>query len=473
MPSYVPPKKNTSFVFETAFVDTASRPDFKAAPTIASGDFKISIDGTSGVALAANPAALSGATNIVRFSISGAEMNGDIISIMCIDAAGGEWDDQLITIHTAANLNDDLATIISANLAAINSNAVGISANATLVAANTVLISANLTAINSNATAIAANLAAINSNATALGILKSDTVVVRSDTLAILADTGTTLPAQISANLTAINSNAVALGVVKSDLVVIRSDTLFVRSDVASVLTDTGTTIPGLVSANLTAINSNATAIAVMKSDTLATRSDAVAILADTGTTLPAQISGNLTAINSNAVGISANLTAVNSNAVVLGVLKSDSVVIRSDTLAIRAAGADTTLQSAILTAVNSNAVGISANLTAINSNAVGISANATAIAGVGSDSVVVRSDTLGIRALLDDARGEPGQGAPPVNPDAMTKIDYLYKNWRNLKEQTSDTFTLYNDDATTAGQKSAVSDDGTTASKGEVGTGA
>ena len=138
MPSFVPPKKNTSFVFTTAFVDTANRPDFKSAPTIASGDFKLSIDDTSGVALTANPAAITGATNVVRFTVTAAEMNGDTISIMCIDAAGGEWDDQLITIHTAANLNDDLAVLISANLTAINSNAVGISANIVAINSNAV-----------------------------------------------------------------------------------------------------------------------------------------------------------------------------------------------------------------------------------------------------------------------------------------------------------------------------------------------
>lgn len=306
MPSFVPPKKNTSFVFYTAFVDTANQPDFKANPTIASGDFKLSIDDTSGVALTANPAVVTGATTIVRFTVTAGEMNGDNINILCVDAAGGEWDDQLITIATAANLSDDLAVLISANLTAINSNAVG--------------ISANLTAINSNALGISANLTAINSNATALGILKSDTVIIRSDTLfirsdaaSILTDTGTTLPVQISANLTAINSNATALGVVKSDLVVVRSDTLFTRSEAISILADTGTTLPVQISANLTAINSNATALGILKSDTVVIRSDTLAIIADTGTTLPTQISGVLTAVNSNAVGISANLTAINS----------------------------------------------------------------------------------------------------------------------------------------------------------------
>lgn len=77
------------------------------------------------------------------------------------------------------------------------------------------------------------------------------------------------------------------------------------------------------------------------------------------------------------------------------------------------------------------------------------------------------------VLAMLDDPRGEPDQGAPPVNPDAMTKIDYLFKNWRNKKTQTSSEFKLFADDASTVDQKASVSDDTTTATKGEMGTGA
>lgn len=77
------------------------------------------------------------------------------------------------------------------------------------------------------------------------------------------------------------------------------------------------------------------------------------------------------------------------------------------------------------------------------------------------------------ILALLDDARTEPGQGAPPVNPDLATKIDYLYKAWRNKKTQTSTEAKLYADDGSTVDQKATVSDNTTTATYGEQGTGA
>lgn len=81
-------------------------------------------------------------------------------------------------------------------------------------------------------------------------------------------------------------------------------------------------------------------------------------------------------------------------------------------------------------------------------------------------------TEVAAILALLDDPRSEPGQGAPPVNPDLATKIDYLYKAWRNRSTQTSTTYSLYADNGTTVDHKATVSDNGTTYDKGEVATG-
>ena len=82
-------------------------------------------------------------------------------------------------------------------------------------------------------------------------------------------------------------------------------------------------------------------------------------------------------------------------------------------------------------------------------------------------------TEVAAILALLDDARGEPGQGAPPVNPDAMTKIDYIYKFLRNRVTSTATEIKVFADNATTVDQKSTVSDDTTTYDRGEFGTGA
>ena len=77
------------------------------------------------------------------------------------------------------------------------------------------------------------------------------------------------------------------------------------------------------------------------------------------------------------------------------------------------------------------------------------------------------------VDALNVDTYAEPGQGAPAATTSLVAKIGYLYKAWRNKSTQTSTTYILYADDTSTADQKSTDSDDGTTFTKGEVGTGA
>lgn len=81
-------------------------------------------------------------------------------------------------------------------------------------------------------------------------------------------------------------------------------------------------------------------------------------------------------------------------------------------------------------------------------------------------------TEVAAILALLDDPRSEPGQGAPPVNPDLATKIDYLYKAWRNRSTVSATQYSLYADDGTTIDQKAALSDDGTTFTRAELATG-
>jgi len=110
------------------------------------------------------------------------------------------------------------------------------------------------------------------------------------------------------------------------------------------------------------------------------------------------------------------------------------------------------------------------------------VDSNSTQLAAIVADTNELQADLANggrldlildsILAALDDPRGEPGSGAPPVNPDAMTKLDYLYKAWRNKKEQTSAAFSLYDDAGTTVDHQATVSDDGTTATFGEIGAG-
>lgn len=76
------------------------------------------------------------------------------------------------------------------------------------------------------------------------------------------------------------------------------------------------------------------------------------------------------------------------------------------------------------------------------------------------------------VDALNVDTYAEIGQESPAATQTIRKMLGYLYKLFRNKKTQTSSTFSLFNDDAVTVDQKSAVTDDGTTATKGEVSTG-
>ncbi|MCP4551102.1 MAG: hypothetical protein GY834_03450, partial [Bacteroidetes bacterium] len=88
------------------------------------------------------------------------------------------------------------------------------------------------------------------------------------------------------------------------------------------------------------------------------------------------------------------------------------------------------------------------------------------------ADDSDIDTQLAAITALLDDARGEPGDAAPPVNPDAMTKIDYLYKFLRNKIETTATRIHVFNDAGTNKDHSSVISDDATTFTRGEFGAG-
>lgn len=109
MPSYVTPKRATQFIFYTGLVSQADTKLFQSNPTLASGDFKVSIDGGA----LANPATLPSvdpaSSKLVKITLSTSEMDGDNIQLICSDAAGAEWCDQIVNIQTTARQIDNLA----------------------------------------------------------------------------------------------------------------------------------------------------------------------------------------------------------------------------------------------------------------------------------------------------------------------------------------------------------------------------
>lgn len=120
MTTYLPPKKNTAFVFYVSLVSQASRPLFQANPTLAAGDVKVATDDGAPANLATLPVVDADFTRRVKVSLSASEMNGDNITVIFADAAGAEWDDLTINIQTVANQLDDLNTDLDALLALLD-----------------------------------------------------------------------------------------------------------------------------------------------------------------------------------------------------------------------------------------------------------------------------------------------------------------------------------------------------------------
>ena len=106
------PKKNVTYTFNIGLIDSANRPKFKANPTIATGDFVISIDEGTEVDLDTLPVVGTFDTT-VKIVLSAAEMNGDRIVVYCKDAVGDEWDEVYIFINTTVVTVDDLVRSIT------------------------------------------------------------------------------------------------------------------------------------------------------------------------------------------------------------------------------------------------------------------------------------------------------------------------------------------------------------------------
>jgi len=108
MPSYVTPKKNAAFVFTIGLSDQTNTKALKANPTLASGDFKVSIDNGAFNNLSSLPTVTPSGGTAVQISLTSSEMNGDNIIVTAIDQAGAEWCDLLVSIQTTTRQIDDL-----------------------------------------------------------------------------------------------------------------------------------------------------------------------------------------------------------------------------------------------------------------------------------------------------------------------------------------------------------------------------
>ena len=98
---YNPPVKGEDFQLRVALEDYSSPGNFKSSPTIAAGDWKVSIDGGALNNLATLPSVSPASSIWVLITLSTGEMNGDSIAIQGIDqTAPKEWADFALSIPT-------------------------------------------------------------------------------------------------------------------------------------------------------------------------------------------------------------------------------------------------------------------------------------------------------------------------------------------------------------------------------------
>lgn len=81
-----------------------------------------------------------------------------------------------------------------------------------------------------------------------------------------------------------------------------------------------------------------------------------------------------------------------------------------------------------------------------------------------------VNAEVLDVLSV--DTFAQPGQGTPAATTSLQLMIAFLYKAWRNKTVQSASQYSLYNDDTLVVDQKATFSDDGTSATTGEIATG-
>ena len=126
----------------------------------------------------------------------------------------------------------------------------------------------------------------------------------------------------------------------------------------------------------------------------------------------------------------------------------------------------DSTTGFAHLDVVASGGNGYAANTTYY------LTLTAGTVGGVAVAGTVLARFSIELTGGLNAALSQPGQETPAASQTPLGILRYLFKAWRNRSTQTSSTYKLYNDDASTVDQKASFSYDGTTADRGEVATG-
>lgn len=200
MASKYPPTKNSAYVFRCVLFAQSDN-QIKSNPTLASGDWKVSIDGGAFANLATLPDVDPDGSVQVKVSLSATEMNGDEIMVTAIDAAGAEWHSASWVIYTSGQTFDTMDALIDTLIARLTATRAGYLDN----------LSGGAAALEATAQAIlddTAEIGAAGAGLTALG----DSRLANLDATvgSRLATAGYTAPPTAAANADAVWDEATA-----------------------------------------------------------------------------------------------------------------------------------------------------------------------------------------------------------------------------------------------------------------------
>jgi hypothetical protein len=453
MPSYVPAKYGTEYIFYVGLDSVATAGAFQANPTIASGDFKISKDGGNLANLTTLPTVTPASGKLVKVTLSSAEMDADNVTVIASDASGGEWRDLIINIQTAARQIDDLAypTTSGRSIDVTTGGEVGI------------------------------DWANVGNPTTTLN-LSGTTVKTATDVEADTQDIQSRIPAalvggRIDANVGAISSDATAAdnaeaffdgtgyagtnNVIPTVTTVTNLTNAPTSGDLtatmkASVRTEATAATPSVTVSDKTGFSlSNAGIQAIW---------DALTSALTTVGSIGKLLADNINAtISSRSSHTAANVrTEMDSNSTQLAKLgtpagasmSADIAAVKSDTAAILA---DTGTDGVVVASGSKTGYSLAADQSAVTVGTVN-DLGTTARGRVNAEVL----DVLNV-----DTFAEPS-AVPAATSTLVAKIQWMFALARNKLTQNATTQTLRNDADSASIGTSTVSDDGTTMTRGE-----
>jgi hypothetical protein len=124
------PKKNTAFTFNVALTSQDDTKLFKTSPTLAAGDITVSKDGGDFANIDTLPTQIQ-TTGVLPVALTADEMNADLVVVLFHDAAGAEWCDAVVTIHTETGTLSEVDTAVDSILADTGTDGVVVASHTT------------------------------------------------------------------------------------------------------------------------------------------------------------------------------------------------------------------------------------------------------------------------------------------------------------------------------------------------------